>query len=92
MQRIRCWQGVSRPAHPAGAMREPGPPFLRPSSVGGIQGDGKQSGHVGSWPNPMRRFGRPEEVTALVTLLLLGKAGFIDATVITVDGGQFCEY
>lgn len=43
-------------------------------------------------PNPMKRFGKPEEVAALVAFLLSGEAGFINGTVITIDGGQSYKY
>lgn len=43
-------------------------------------------------PNPMKRFGRPEEVAALVAFLLSGEAGFINGAVITIDGGQSYKY
>lgn len=42
--------------------------------------------------NPMKRFGRPEEVAALVAFLLSGEAGFINGAVITIDGGQSYKY
>jgi NAD(P)-dependent dehydrogenase (short-subunit alcohol dehydrogenase family) len=42
--------------------------------------------------NPMKRFGRPEEVGALVAFLLSGQAGFINATVVPIDGGQSEKY
>lgn len=42
--------------------------------------------------NPMKRFGKPEEVAALVTFLLSGEAGFINGTVINIDGGQSYKY
>jgi NAD(P)-dependent dehydrogenase (short-subunit alcohol dehydrogenase family) len=42
--------------------------------------------------NPMKRFGRPEEVGALVAFLLSGQASFINATVIPIDGGQSEKY
>lgn len=43
-------------------------------------------------PNPMKRFGKPEEVGALVAFLLSGDAGFINAAVIPIDGGQSYKY
>lgn len=43
-------------------------------------------------PNPMKRFGKPEEVAALVAFLLSGEAGFINGAVITIDGGQSYKY
>jgi NAD(P)-dependent dehydrogenase (short-subunit alcohol dehydrogenase family) len=43
-------------------------------------------------PNPMKRFGKPEEVAALVAFLLSGESGFINGAVITIDGGQSSKY
>lgn len=43
-------------------------------------------------PNPMQRFGKPEEVGALVAFLLSNEAGFINGTVIPIDGGQHIKY
>lgn len=42
--------------------------------------------------NPMKRFGRPEEVAALVAFLLSGEALFINGTTIPIDGGQSYKY
>ncbi len=43
-------------------------------------------------PNPMKRFGRPEEVANLVTFLLSEESSFINAAVINIDGGQSYKY
>ncbi|AZG45989.1 SDR family oxidoreductase [Gordonia insulae] len=42
--------------------------------------------------NPMKRFGRPDEVGHLVAFLLSDQASFINATVIPIDGGQSEKY
>lgn len=42
--------------------------------------------------NPMKRFGKPEEVGNLVAFLLSDAAKFINATVVTIDGGQSNKY
>lgn len=43
-------------------------------------------------PNPMRRFGKPEEVGHLVAFLLSDHATFINGAVIPIDGGQSYKY
>lgn len=42
--------------------------------------------------NPMKRFGKPEEVGYLVAFLLSEQATFINAAVIPIDGGQSYKY
>lgn len=42
--------------------------------------------------NPMRRFGRPEEVARTVTFLLSDGADFINGVVLPIDGGQSAQY
>ena len=42
--------------------------------------------------NPMKRFGKPEEVAYLVAFLLSDHAQFINATVVPIDGGQSFKY
>ncbi|MGE7602468.1 SDR family oxidoreductase [Peribacillus sp. NPDC097675] len=42
--------------------------------------------------NPMKRFGKPEEVGYLVAFLLSEQASFINAAVIPIDGGQSYKY
>jgi NAD(P)-dependent dehydrogenase (short-subunit alcohol dehydrogenase family) len=42
--------------------------------------------------NPMKRFGKPEEVASLTAFLLSDEAAFINAVVIPIDGGQSYKY
>lgn len=42
--------------------------------------------------NPMKRFGKPEEIGYLVAFLLSNQADFINGEVIAIDGGQSYKY
>lgn len=42
--------------------------------------------------NPMKRFGKPEEVAHLVAFLLSDESPFINGSVINIDGGQSNKY
>lgn len=42
--------------------------------------------------NPMKRFGKPEEIGYLVAFLLSHQADFINGAVIPIDGGQSYKY
>ncbi|MFC3419913.1 glucose 1-dehydrogenase [Salinicoccus hispanicus] len=42
--------------------------------------------------NPMKRFGKPEEVAALVSFLLSQESQFINGATIPIDGGQSYKY
>ena len=42
--------------------------------------------------NPMKRFGKPEEIGYLVAFLLSTQADFINGAVIPIDGGQSYKY
>ncbi len=66
-----------------------------------VRGSLKQMGGEEGWEevgrqfvsvNPMRRFGRPEEVASLVTYLLSQEAEFINGAIIPIDGGQSQAY
>ena len=43
-------------------------------------------------PNPMKRFGEPEELGYAVAFLLSDEAKFINAEVLVIDGGQSYKY
>lgn len=52
----------------------------------------EEAGRAFVEPNPMKRFGKPEEVGYLVSFLLSDEAKFINGTVIPIDGGQSYKY
>ena len=71
--------------------------IMTPMVVGSL----KQIGGEDGWeeagkafvePNPMKRFGKPEEIGYLVAFLLSDQANFINAAVIPIDGGQSYKY
>lgn len=49
---------------------------------------------LSDWANyaPVQRFGKPEDLGALVTFLASSKAEFITGTHITMDGGAIRQY
>lgn len=42
--------------------------------------------------NPMKRFGKPEEVAGVVAFLLSDDADFVNGQVLAIDGGQSSQY
>lgn len=71
--------------------------IMTPMVVGSL----KQIGGEDGWeeagkafvePNPMKRFGKPEEIGYLVAFLLSDQADFINAAVVPIDGGQSYKY
>jgi NAD(P)-dependent dehydrogenase (short-subunit alcohol dehydrogenase family) len=52
-----------------------------------VGGDLDQTRNEIAGGNPMSRYGRPEEVAALVDFLLLGESSYITGTAIPIDGG-----
>ncbi len=81
--------GVSIKAIAPGAIMTP----MVEGSLRQIGGD--NWGEVGKEfvkPNPMRRFGKPEEVGYLVAFLLSNQANFINGVVVPIDGGQSYKY
>lgn len=58
------------------------------ASKHGVVGDNwEEVGKEFVQPNPMKRFGKPEEVGYLVAFLLSDQANFINAAVVQIDGG-----
>ena len=81
--------GVSIKAIAPGAIMTP----MVEGSLRQIGGDNwKEVGKEFVQPNPMKRFGKPEEVGYLVAFLLSDQADFINGAVIPIDGGQSYKY
>lgn len=81
--------GISIKAIAPGAIMTP----MVEGSLKQIGGDNwEEVGKEFVQPNPMKRFGKPEEVGYLVAFLLSNQANFINAAVIPVDGGQSYKY
>lgn len=81
--------GISVKAIAPGAIMTP----MVEGSLKQIGGDNwEEAGKEFVSVNPMKRFGKPEEVGYLVAFLLSNHADFINATVIPIDGGQSYKY
>jgi NAD(P)-dependent dehydrogenase (short-subunit alcohol dehydrogenase family) len=81
--------GVSIKAIAPGAIMTP----MVEASLKQIGGDNwEEAGKEFVSVNPMKRFGKPEEVAHLVAFLLSDEAEFINAAVIPIDGGQSYKY
>ncbi len=81
--------GISINAIAPGAIMTP----MVENSLKQIGGDNwEEAGKEFVSVNPMKRFGKPEEVANLVAFLLSEEARFINATVIPIDGGQSYKY
>lgn len=59
--------------------------------IGGEEG-WEEAGKAFVSVNPMKRFGRPQEVANVVAFLLSDESKFVNACVITIDGGQSYKY
>lgn len=81
--------GVSIKAIAPGAIMTP----MVEGSLRQIGGDNwEEVGKEFVQPNPMKRFGKPEEVGYLVAFLLSNQADFINGVVVPIDGGQSYKY
>lgn len=59
--------------------------------IGGEEG-WEEAGKAFVSVNPMKRFGKPQEVANVVAFLLSEESKFVNACVITIDGGQSYKY
>jgi NAD(P)-dependent dehydrogenase (short-subunit alcohol dehydrogenase family) len=59
--------------------------------IGGEEG-WEEAGKEFVSANPMKRFGKPQEVANVVAFLLSDESKFVNASVITIDGGQSYKY
>lgn len=81
--------GISIKAIAPGAIMTP----MVEGSLRQIGGDDwEAAGEEFIQPNPMKRYGKPEEVAYLVAFLLSNQADYINAAVIPIDGGQSYKY
>ena len=81
--------GISVKAIAPGAIMTP----MVEGSLRQIGGDNwEEAGKEFVKSNPMKRFGKPEEIGYLVAFLLSNQADFIYGAVIPIDGGQYYKY
>ncbi|MBD8034337.1 MULTISPECIES: glucose 1-dehydrogenase [Solibacillus] len=81
--------GISVKAIAPGAIMTP----MVEGSLRQIGGDNwEEAGKQFVQGNPMKRFGKPEEIGYLVAFLLSTQADFINGAVIPIDGGQSYKY
>ncbi|AWE07667.1 oxidoreductase [Lysinibacillus sp. 2017] len=81
--------GISIKAIAPGAIMTP----MVEGSLRQIGGENwEQAGKEFVQSNPMKRFGKPEEIGYLVAFLLSYQADFINGAVIPIDGGQSYKY
>ena len=81
--------GISIKAIAPGAIMTP----MVEGSLRQIGGDNwEEAGREFVKANPMKRFGKPEEIGYLVAFLLSNQADFINGAVIPIDGGQSYKY
>jgi 3-oxoacyl-[acyl-carrier protein] reductase len=62
------------------------PGYIETEALDGMDADARRQAKRAV---PMRRFGRPEEVAALVRFLASGEAGYVTGAAVKIDGGVF---